>query len=115
MEEEDDDDGMDFFVIVEDMPTFQGGDLNDFHAYIKGSIRYPRIAEENSISGTVHINFIIDEKGNLIDIVIARGVDSSLDNEVIRALKAAPKWAPGRQRGKPVKVKMSLPVNFTLL
>ncbi len=115
MEEEDDDDGDDFFMLVEDMPIFQGGDLNDFHRYIQSSLTYPRMAEENNISGTVHTNFIINEKGKLVDIVIVRGVDSSLDNEVIRALRAAPKWTPGKQRGIPVKVKMSMPVKFTLI
>ncbi len=114
VEEEDDDDDY-IFVLVEDMPLFQGKDLDGFHRYIQGKISYPRIAEENSISGTVHVEFVINKSGNLVDINIMRGVDSSLDNEVIRALKAAPKWTPGKQRGKPVLVRMSMPVKFTLL
>lgn len=103
------------FVIVEDMPKFQGGDLDDFRRYIQGSIKYPRIAEENSISGTVYVNFIVNKKGELTNIVVIRGVDTSLDNEVIRALKAAPNWTPGMQRMKPALVRMSMPVKFTLL
>ena len=103
------------FVIVEDMPKFQGGDLDDFRRYIQGSIKYPRIAEENSISGTVHVSFVVNKQGEISEITILRGVDNSLDNEVIRALKAAPKWTPGMQRMKPVLVRMSMPVKFTLL
>ncbi len=114
-QEEEEDDTDTFFILVEDMPLFQGGDLDGFHRYIQGSIKYPRIATENAITGTVHVQFDINKKGELVDIIIQRGVDSSLDNEVIRALKAAPKWTPGAQRGKPVKVRMSMPVKFTLL
>lgn len=112
-EEEEEDDYV--FVLVEDPPLFQGGDINAFHRYIQGAITYPKIAEENAITGTVHVNFVINRKGELTDINILRGVDRSLDNEVIRALKAAPNWTPGKQRGKPVLVRMSLPVRFTLL
>lgn len=103
------------FVIVEDMPKFQGGGLNDFRLYIQANLKYPRIAEENSISGTVHVSFVVDKKGEISEITILRGVDPSLDNEVIRGLKAAPKWTPGMQRMKPVFVRMSMPVKFTLL
>ena len=112
-EEEEDDDYV--FVIVEDPPVFQGGGIETFHNYIQGKLRYPRMAEENSISGTVHVEFVINKEGILSDIKILRGVDSSLDNEVIRALKAAPRWTPGKQRNRPVMVRMSMPVKFTLL
>jgi len=112
-EEEEEDDYV--FVLVEDMPVFQGGGLETFHNYIQGKLRYPRIAEENSISGTVHVAFVINKEGVLADIEILRGVDPSLNNEVIRVLKAAPNWTPGKQRDKPVLVRMSMPVKFTLL
>ncbi len=112
---EEDEDYDTIFVIVEEMPLFQGEDLDGFRRYIQETCKYPPIAEENSISGTVHVNFVVNRKGELVEINIARGVDPSLDNEVIRALKAAPKWTPGMQRGKPVMVRMSMPVKFTLL
>jgi len=102
------------FFIVEDMPTFQGGDLESFRNYIQGSIKYPTIALENAISGTVYVNFVVNARGEIANITIVRGVDGSLDNEVVRALKAAPKWEPGKQRGKPVSVSMSIPVRFIL-
>jgi len=113
MEEEEEEEDI-IFVIAEDMPLFQGGDINTFRNYIQGKLIYPQIAQDNGISGTVHVNFIINKKGELTEINIVRGVDRALDNEVIRALKAAPKWTPGFQRGKPVLVKMSMPVRFTL-
>jgi protein TonB len=112
-EVEEDDDYI--FMLVEDMPIFQGGGIDAFHSYIQGKIRYPRIAEENNISGIVNVSFVINRKGVLTDIEILRGVDPSLNNEVIRALKAAPNWTPGKQRGKPALVRMSMPVKFTLL
>lgn len=102
------------FFIVEDMPTFQGGSLESFRNYIQENIDYPTIAMENSISGTVYVNFVVNTSGAITAINIVRGVDASLDNEVTRALKAAPKWSPGKQRGKPVSVSMAIPVKFIL-
>lgn len=102
------------FYIVEDMPLFQGEGLEAFRNYIQGSISYPPIAMENGISGTVYVNFVVNTKGQISSITIVRGVDPSLDNEVTRALKAAPKWTPGMQRGKPVNVSMAIPVKFIL-
>lgn len=113
MEEEEEEEAEVFFI-VEDMPTFQGGSLENFRNYIQQSIEYPAIAMENGISGTVYVNFVVNNKGEITSINIVRGVDPSLDNEVIRALKAAPKWEPGKQRGKPVSVSMAIPVKFIL-
>lgn len=113
MEEEEEEEA-EVFYIVEDMPQFQGEGLEAFRNYIQGSIKYPPIAMENGISGTVYVNFVVNKKGEIAQITIVRGVDPSLDNEVIRALKAAPKWTPGMQRGKPVNVSMAIPVKFIL-
>ena len=113
MEEEEEEEAEVFFI-VEDMPKFQGGTLENFRNYIQESIQYPAIAMENGISGTVYVNFVVNTKGEITAINIVRGVDPSLDNEVIRALKAAPKWEPGKQRGKPVSVSMAIPVKFIL-
>jgi len=111
-EEEEDDDFI--FVIVEDDPLFQGQDREGFRRYIQSTLKYPQLAMENSISGTVYVNFVVNKQGKMVDIEIMRGVDKSLDNEVIRALKAAPNWTPGKQRGKPVLVRMTIPIRFTL-
>lgn len=102
------------FLIVEDMPTFQGGTIENFRNYIQNTVKYPQLAMENSISGTVYVSFVVNRRGEVASINIVRGVDPSLDEAVINALKLAPKWEPGKQRGKPVNVSFSIPVKFIL-
>jgi len=105
------------FYVVEDMPEFQDygkRSLNKFRDYISQNLQYPTEALERGIDGTVHISFIIDESGNIANVKVVKSVDKSLDAEAIRVLSEAPKWKPGKQRGKPVKVSMSLPVKFAL-
>jgi len=110
---DDDNDEEQIFVIVEDMPKFPGGDA-ELLRWIARSVKYPVIAQENGITGRVHMNFVINESGNIENIVVVRGVDPSLDKEAIRVIKKMPKWEPGKQRGKAVKVSFSLPINFQL-
>lgn len=102
------------FLIVEDMPSFQGGTIENFRNYIQSTVKYPALAMENSISGTVYVSFVVNRRGEVANINIVRGVDPSLDEAVINALKQAPKWEPGKQRGKPVNVSFSIPVKFIL-
>ncbi len=102
------------FQIVEDMPKFQGGEIEEFRNYIQTQVKYPPLAMENGISGTVYVSFVVNRRGEIAGINIIRGVDPSLDEEVIKALKGAPKWEPGKQRGKPVNVSFSIPVKFIL-
>jgi periplasmic protein TonB len=102
------------FLIVEDMPTFQGGSIENFRNYIQQTVKYPALAMENSISGTVYVSFVVNRRGEVSGINIVRGVDASLDEAVINALKQAPVWEPGKQRGKPVNVSFSIPVKFIL-
>lgn len=103
------------FVNVEDKPKFNGGDPNsEFARYVARNLRYPEIAAENGISGRVLVQFVIDETGRLIDPVIIRSVDPALDAEAIRVLYNSPKWTPGKQRNKPVKVSYVFPFNFVL-
>jgi protein TonB len=102
------------FVSVEDMPKFYWDNSNDFKHFIAVHLRYPKIAEKNGIQGIVKVRFIIDEKGNLKNAEIIRSVDPSLDEEVLRVLNLSPRWIPGKQRGKPVKVSFEIPVNFRL-
>ncbi|MFA5817237.1 MAG: energy transducer TonB [Bacteroidales bacterium] len=111
-EEEDEDKTV--FQIVEDMPSFQGGTIENFRNYIQETVKYPQLAMENSISGTVYVSFVVNRRGEVSNINIVRGVDPSLDEAVISALKNAPKWEPGKQRGKPVNVSFSIPVKFIL-
>ncbi len=104
------------FTFVEKMPEFPGGEAA-IKKYIAKNLQYPEKARENNIQGTVYIQFTIDEKGKMIDIKIARGVDNILNKEAIRIIKKMAKekrWKPGEQRGKPVKVKYTVPVKFSL-
>jgi TonB family protein len=113
-----DDGEKEVFYKVEEMPAFdgeQGGKgLEKFRDWVQLNVKYPDIAKENGISGTVYVNFIIDKEGRLTDVGIVRGVDPSLDDEVERVLQSSPDWKPGKQRGKNVNVKMAIPVKFAL-
>ncbi len=113
-EEEEEDDLSEVFVRVEDMPKFQGEGLNAFRNFVQRNLSYPKIAYENGISGTVYLRFIVDKDGSVTDITILRGVDSSLDEAAVLAVKDSPKWEPGKQRGKPVKVACTMPIAFVL-
>ena len=111
-EEEEADEGQVFFI-VEDMPEFPGGELA-LRKFIANSIKYPVIAQENGIQGKVYVNFVVDKDGSITNARIARGVDRSLDQEALRVVNTLPKWKPGQQRGKPVKVSYTVPINFVL-
>lgn len=99
------------FVVVEDMPTFPGGNVQK---WISKNVKYPPLAAENGIQGKVYIQFVIEKDGSITDVKVVRGVDSSLDKEAVRVIQAMPKWKPGKQRGKPVRVSYTLPINFQL-
>ena len=101
------------FFIVEDMPEFPGGELA-LRKYIANSIKYPVIAQENGIQGKVYVTFVVGKDGSVQDARIARGVDPSLDKEALRVVNTLPKWKPGKQRGKPVRVSYTVPINFVL-
>ncbi|KPL11109.1 MAG: energy transducer TonB, partial [Bacteroides sp. SM23_62] len=77
-------------------------------------LRYPEIAAENGISGKVYVQFAVNSKGEVVDAVVVRGVDPALDKEAVRVVTSSPKWSPGRQRGKAVKVQFTFPINFVL-
>lgn len=102
------------FFIVEDMPSFQGKGQEGFREWIAQNLRYPEIAAENGISGKVYVQFAVNSKGEVVDAVVVRGVDPALDREAIRVVSSSPKWMPGKQRGKPVKVQFTFPINFVL-
>jgi protein TonB len=101
------------FFIVEDMPEFPGGEAA-LHKYLATSVEYPVIAQENGIQGRVYVKFVINTDGSVTDVQIARGVDPSLDKEALRVVKNMPKWKPGKQRGKAVRVSYTVPINFVL-
>ncbi len=102
------------FLIVEQMPQFENGGIEEFRNWIQKNIKYPAIAMENGIQGTVFVSFIVTDKGKIADSKIIRSVDPALDNEVVKALQSAPDWTPGYQQKKPVNVAFSIPVKFML-
>jgi protein TonB len=102
------------FVVVESMPEFPGGP-QAMYKFLGENIKYPVIAQENGIQGRVVCQFTVNKDGSLVDIEVVRsGGDASLDKEAVRVIKSMPKWKAGKQRGKPVRVKYTLPVNFKL-
>jgi protein TonB len=101
------------FVIVEEMPEFPGGELS-LRKYIASAIKYPTVAQENGVQGTVFVSFVVDRDGGVSDVKVVRGVDPSVDKEAMRVVSTLPKWKPGKQRGKPVRVSYSVPIHFRL-
>lgn len=101
------------FMVVESMPSFPGGDAALFK-YLSDNIKYPVIAQESGIQGRVICQFVVNRDGSIVEIEVVRSVDRSLDAEAIRVIQSMPKWTPGKQRGKTVRVKYTLPVNFRL-
>jgi len=99
------------FTYVEQMPTFANGDVN---AYLSKNIQYPAAARENNISGRVIVNFIVSEDGSISDVTIVRGIGGGCDEEAKRVVAGMPKWKPGKQNGRPVKVRFTLPILFKL-
>lgn len=101
------------FQVVEENPVFPGGE-KALISWITKNINYPVIAAENGIQGKVYVNFVVNKDGGISNATIARGVDSSLDKEALRVVNKLPKWKPGKQRGKAVRVSFTVPINFQL-
>ena len=101
------------FTIVEEMPSFSGGESN-LVKFLSDNIRYPSRARENGISGTVFVTFIIGKDGKVTDAKVLRGIGGGCDEEALRVIGAMPTWRPGKQRGEPVSVQFNLPIRFTL-
>ena len=97
---------------VEVLPTFQGGDLNTFRNWVQSNVQYPQIALENGIQGRVFLMFVIEKDGRLTNIQVLKTPDRSLSEAAINVLSKSPKWTPGKQRNRPVRVKYTLPVDF---
>jgi len=101
------------FIIVEEMPSFPGGEVKMME-YLAKNIKYPQMARESGIQGRVFINFVVEPDGHVSNVKVMRGIGGGCDEEAIRVVKAMPKWKPGKQRGKSVRVSYNLPVNFRL-
>ena len=102
------------FVIVETMPEFPGGQA-ELMKYLSNNVKYPVIAQENGIQGRVVCQFVVERDGSIANVEVVRSSnEASLDREAVRVIKSMPKWKPGKQRGKAVRVKYTVPVNFKL-
>ena len=101
------------FMVVEDAPSFPGGDEARIR-FLQQNIKYPQMARESSIQGTVYVTFVVERDGSVTDVRVLRGIGGGCDEEAIRVIKAMPKWNPGKQRGKPVRVQFNMPIKFTL-
>lgn len=101
------------FIVVEDPPSFPGGDEARIR-FLSENIRYPQMARESGIQGTVFVTFVVERDGSVTDVRILRGIGGGCDEEAIRVIKAMPKWNPGKQRGRPVRVQFNMPIRFTL-
>jgi len=102
------------FALVEEKPKFQGGDANDFSKWVNSKLVCPEIAKENGVQGRVTLQFTVYTDGSVRDVKVLRGVDASLDKEAVRIVSMSPKWTPGKQRERPVKVTYTFPVLFQL-
>ncbi|MFO7614745.1 MAG: energy transducer TonB [Bacteroidales bacterium] len=112
IEEEDDSEGI-IFMVVESMPEFPGGEAN-LYKFLAENIKYPQMAKESGIQGRVFVTFVVERDGSVTDVRVIRGIGGGCDEEAIRVVKNMPKWTPGKQRGKAVRVQYNLPVKFTL-
>lgn len=101
------------FIAPEEMPEFPGGYAALLN-FLSQNIKYPAIAAENGITGKVTVNFVVNTDGSISDAKILRGVDQALDKEALRVIYSLPKWKPGKQSGKPVRVSYSVPISFLL-
>ena len=102
-----------FVDYAEVMPDPVGG-MAEFMAFLGKNIRYPKSGIRNDIQGKVYVQFIVDEQGNLTDLKVIKGINEDFDSESLRVLSKAPAWKPGRQGGRPVKVRMVLPIIYKL-
>lgn len=102
------------FQLVEEKPSFQGGDANTFSKWVNSKLVYPEIAKENGVQGRVTLQFTVEKDGSVTNVKVLRGVDASLDKEAVRVVQSSPKWKPGKQRDRAVKVTYTFPVIFQL-
>ncbi len=103
------------FLVVEQMPSFDGGDDNKFRAWLAANMQYPKEASDKGMQGRVFVQFVIEKDGSVANAKILRSVDPTLDNEALRVVRSSPKWKPGMQNGKNVRVYWTTPVTFNAI
>ena len=102
------------FQLVETRPSFNGGDANEFSKWVNSRLEYPEIAKENGVQGRVTLQFTVEKDGSVTNVKVVRGVDPSLDKEAVKVVSSSPKWTPGKQRDRAVRVTYTFPVIFQL-
>jgi protein TonB len=102
------------YTVAEEMPAFTGG-APAFQKFLQAKLKYPEEALRRNISGKVHISFVVDEEGRILDPQVVRGLGAGLDEEALRLIRIMPWWTPGRINGHPVRVAYTLPIVFRAL
>lgn len=102
------------YTIIDTPPSFVGGDAA-MYKFLSETLVYPVVAQENNIQGRVIVQFVVDEKGKILDPRVVRSIDPSLDEEALRVINAMPTWNPGKHKGKPVKARYTIPIAFSLV
>ncbi|CAA9276965.1 MAG: Ferric siderophore transport system, periplasmic binding protein TonB [uncultured Cytophagales bacterium] len=101
------------FQVVEEMPQFPGG-TPAMLKYLAGTLRYPAAARDANVQGTVFVGFVVTRTGSISDVTVLKGIGYGCNEEAMRVVQLMPAWIPGRQSGKPVSVRFTLPLRFTL-
>ena len=101
------------FTVVEEEPSFPGG-ADKMYEYLYANIKYPQVAKENNITGRVYLSFVVEKDGSIANPKVLRDIGGGCGNEALRVIKSMPKWNPGKQRGKAVRVQYNIPVVFDL-
>ena len=101
------------FQVVEEQPSFPGGDKAR-KEFIRNNLEYPQMARESGISGTVYVTFVVEPDGSVTNVRVRRGIGGGCDKEAVRVVRNMPKWNPGEQRGKKVRVQFNMPIRFKL-
>lgn len=112
-EEEEEVEETTIFTVVENDPEFPGG-MEALYKYLAQNIKYPQLARDNNITGKVYVTFVVERDGSIANPKVLRDIGGGCGAEAIRVIKSMPKWTPGKQRGKAVRVQFNLPVNFSL-
>lgn len=112
-EDENEGEEEEIFVFVEDNAGFPGGEKARL-TFLRDNIKYPEMAKESGIQGTVHLTFVVEKDGSISNVKVMRGIGGGCDSEAVRVIKKMPKWKPGKQRGRPVRVQFNMPIKFVL-
>ena len=113
IEQEEEEEDVQIFTVVENDPEFPGG-MEALYKYLRDNIKYPQLARDNNITGKVYVTFVVERDGSIANPRILKDIGGGCGQEAIRVVKSMPKWTPGKQRGKAVRVQFNLPVSFNL-